>query len=132
MGVCAELKRKVTEALGAWPNDPAQIKEEITAEFKAEPNKEEREKFSFQSFGAVFVEVRVDSLGQVRVERATGVYDVGRMVNPRLARSQIMGGMLVGFGMALMEANVPDENVGQVVNADHGVYHIPVYHCIRC
>src|SRR5947207_8894076 len=126
MGVCAELKKKVTEAVGAWPNDSSQLKEEITAEFKAEPNKEERENFSFQSFGAVFVEVRVDSLGQVRIERATGVYDVGRMVNPRLARSQIMGGMLFGFGMALMEATLPDENVGRVVNANLAEYHIPV------
>src|SRR5438270_10178436 len=126
MGVCAELKSKVTETLGAWPNDLTQLKEEITAEFKAEPNKEEREKFSFQSFGAIFVEVRVDSLGQVRIERATGVYDVGRMVNPRLARSQIMGGMLFGFGMALMEATLPDEKVGRVLNPNLAEYHIPV------
>jgi xanthine dehydrogenase YagR molybdenum-binding subunit len=126
MGACAELKKKVTEAIGAWPNDPSQVKEQISAEFTAEPNKEERENFSFQSFGAIFVEVRVDSLGQVRIERATGVYDVGRMVNPRLARSQIMGGMLFGFGMALMEATLPDENVGRVVNANLAEYHIPV------
>jgi xanthine dehydrogenase YagR molybdenum-binding subunit len=124
MGVCEALKKKVTETGGAWPDEtPAQ---EVTVEFKAEPNKEEREKFSFQSFGAIFVEVRVDLLGQVRIERATGIYDVGRMVNPRLARSQIMGGMLFGFGMALMEATRPDENVGRIVNPNLAEYHIPV------
>jgi xanthine dehydrogenase YagR molybdenum-binding subunit len=134
IGVCEELKKKVTDAAGAWPNDSNRLaalfsragQEEISAEFKAEPNKEEREKFSFQSFGAIFVEVRVDSLGQVRVERATGVYDVGRMVNPRLARSQIMGGMLFGFGMALMEATLPDENMGRVLNSNLAEYHVPV------
>jgi xanthine dehydrogenase YagR molybdenum-binding subunit len=134
MGVCAELKKKVTDLAGSWPNDSAQLaalfshagQEQITAQFNSEPNKEEREKFSFQSFGAIFVEVRVDSLGQPRVKRAVGVYDVGRIVNPRLARSQIIGGMLFGFGMALMEATLPDENVGRVLNSNLAEYHIPV------
>jgi xanthine dehydrogenase YagR molybdenum-binding subunit len=135
MGACNELKKKVVDIAGSWPNDSAQLadlfgrsdQEQIQAEFNSEPNKEEREKFSFQSFGAVFVEVHIDLFGQVRVKRAVGVYDVGRIINPRLARSQIIGGMLYGFGMALMEATVPDEKVGRIVNPNLAEYHVPVH-----
>ena len=135
MGACRELKKKVNDLGGSWPNNPAQLanlfaragQEQIQAEFNSEPNKEEREKFSFFSYGAIFVELHVDLLGQVRIKRAVGVYDVGRMINPRLARSQIMGGMLFGFGMALMEATVPDERVGRIVNANLAEYHVSVF-----
>jgi len=70
--------------------------------------------------------VNVDLLGQVRIKRVVGVYDVGRMINPRLARSQIIGGMLFGFGMALMEATVLDEQTGRNVNPNLAEYHLPV------
>ena len=93
----------------------------------SEPNKEEREKFSFFSYGALFVEVHVDSFGQVRVKRAAGVYDMGRMINPRLARSQIMGGMLFGFSMALMEGTIPDEKTGRILNPNLADYHVAVH-----
>jgi xanthine dehydrogenase YagR molybdenum-binding subunit len=134
IGACAELKKKVIDLAGSWPNDSIQLsalfvragQNEIAAEFKSEPTKEERDKFSFQSFGASFVEVRVDSLGQTRIKRVVGIYDVGRIVNPRLARSQIIGGMLFGFGMALMEATRPDEKLGRVLNPNLAEYHIPV------
>jgi xanthine dehydrogenase YagR molybdenum-binding subunit len=69
----------------------------------------------------------VDSFGQVRVKRAVGVYDMGRMINPRLARSQIMGGMLFGFSTALMEATVPDEKTGRIVNPNLADYHVAVH-----
>src|SRR5207248_4208510 len=52
MGVCEAVKKKVTETGGPWPNEHPE--QEISVEFKAEPNKEEREKFSFQSFEAIF------------------------------------------------------------------------------
>src|SRR5205814_10533736 len=132
MGACAELMTKVSELAGGWPSGAAALANllartgEITAEFRSEPNKEERAKLSFQSFGAVFVEADVDSLGQARIKRVAGVYDVGRMVNPRLARSQLMGGITFGIGMALMEATLPDENVGRVLNANMAEYHVPV------
>jgi xanthine dehydrogenase YagR molybdenum-binding subunit len=79
------------------------------------------------SFGAIFVEVRVDpDLGEVRVSRAVGVYDVGHILNPMLARSQLIGGINFGIGMALMEATVPDLNTGSVLNANLADYHVPV------
>src|SRR5438874_6598936 len=134
MGACRELKKKVVDLAGNWPNDSTQLanlfsrsgQEQIQAEFNSEPNKEEREKFSFFSCGAVFVEVQVDPFGQVRVKRAVGVYDMGRMINPRLARSQILGGMLFGFSTALMEGAVLDEKMGGVVNANLAEYHVGV------
>jgi xanthine dehydrogenase YagR molybdenum-binding subunit len=135
MGACTELKKKVVDIAGSWPNDSMQLtdlfersgQEQIQAEFNSEPNREEREKFSFFSYGAVFVEVQVDPFGQVRVRRAVGVYDMGRMINPRLARSQILGGMLFGFSTALMEATVPDPNVGRIVNPNLAEYHVAVH-----
>jgi xanthine dehydrogenase YagR molybdenum-binding subunit len=58
--------------------------------------------------------------------RLVGVYDIGKVLNPRLARSQIYGGTIFGIGMALMEATVPDENVGRIVNANLADYQLPV------
>ena len=129
------VKNKVIGIAGNWPSDSAQLEklfaragqEQIQAEFNSEPNKEEREKFSFFSYGAVFVEVQVDPFGQVRVKRAVGVYDVGRMINRRLARSQIIGGMLFGFSTALMEGTVPDEKTGRIVNPNLAEYHVAVH-----
>ena len=129
MGVCGALKKKVADLTGSWPNDSAafaKLPAPIEAEFMSQPNREEREKYAFQSFGTLFVEVNVDLLGQVRIKRVVGVYDVGRMINPRLARSQIIGGMLFGFGMALMEATVLDEQTGRNVNPNLAEYHLPV------
>jgi xanthine dehydrogenase YagR molybdenum-binding subunit len=132
MGACAALKKKVTDLAGGWPSDTASLANliaragEITAEFKSEPDKEARAKFSFYSFGAIFVEAHVDSLSQVRIKRVVAVYDVGRMVNPRLARSQMMGGITFGIGMALMEATLPDDTTGRVLNANLAEYHVPV------
>jgi len=135
MGACRELKKKVGDLGGSWPNDSSALanlfaranQEQIQVEFNSEPNKDQREKFSFFSYGAIFVEVRVDPFGQVRVKRAVGVYDMGRMINPRLARSQIMGGLLFGFGAALMEGTVPDEKTGRIVNANFAEYHVAVH-----
>jgi xanthine dehydrogenase YagR molybdenum-binding subunit len=135
MGACRELKKKVVDLAGSWPNDSTQLanlfarsgQEQIQTEFNSEPNREEREKFSFFSYGAVFVEVHVDLLGQVRLKRAVGVYDMGRMINPRLARSQIMGGTLFGFSMALMEGTIPDEKTGRIVNPNLADYQVVVH-----
>jgi xanthine dehydrogenase YagR molybdenum-binding subunit len=79
------------------------------------------------AFGAVFVEVAVDpDLGIVRVRRAVGAYGVGRVVNPRLAASQCIGGMVGGVGMALMERTVLDLRDGRPVNAHMADYLVPV------
>jgi xanthine dehydrogenase YagR molybdenum-binding subunit len=80
------------------------------------------------SFGAVFVEVRVDpDLGTIRVSRVVGAYGVGRVMNPKTARSQLIGGITFGIGMALMEHTITDLRSGRYVNADIAEYHIPVH-----
>ena len=82
--------------------------------------------YSPHSFGAQFVEVRVDAdTCEVRVPRLVGVFSAGRIVNPRTARSQLMGGMVWGLSMALHEHSVMDHSLGLVVNHDLAEYHIP-------
>ena len=79
------------------------------------------------AFGAQFAEVRVHAdTGELRVPRLYGVFAAGRIVNPRTARSQLVGGMTMGLSMALHENSVWDPRVGQVVNHDLAEYHISV------
>jgi xanthine dehydrogenase YagR molybdenum-binding subunit len=86
----------------------------------------ERLRYAFYSFGAVFAEVRVDeATGVVRVTRLCGVYDCGRLVNPRTAHSQLMGGMLFGLGAALTEETIFDRNNGLPVIRNLADYHVP-------
>lgn len=83
---------------------------------------------SYYGFGAVFVEVRVDpDLGEVRVTRLTGAYATGRILNPLLARSQFVGGLIWGIGMALHEKTVMDRTLGRIVNDNLADYLIPVH-----
>jgi len=79
------------------------------------------------AFGAQFVEARVHvDTGEVRVPRLLGVFAAGRIVNPRTARSQLIGGMTMGLSMALHEDSVFDTRLGQVANHDLAEYHIAV------
>lgn len=87
---------------------------------------EEMTKHSFSSFGAQFCEVRVHRwTREVRVSRMLGVFDVGRIVNPQPARSQIMGGIIWGMSAALHEGLEIEEN-GRLANGDFAGYLIPV------
>jgi xanthine dehydrogenase YagR molybdenum-binding subunit len=63
--------------------------------------------------------------GEIRVTRMLGVFDAGRILNPRTARSQFIGGMTMGISMALHEHSVLDPRFGHVVNQDLAEYHIP-------
>jgi xanthine dehydrogenase YagR molybdenum-binding subunit len=83
---------------------------------------------SASGFGAVFAEVRVDpELGEVRVTRLTGAYAAGRVLNPLLAKSQHVGGLVWGIGLALHEATVMDRRLGRIVNDNLSDYLIPVH-----
>jgi xanthine dehydrogenase YagR molybdenum-binding subunit len=87
----------------------------------------EQNQYSMHAFGALFAEVAVDrDLGIVHVRRLVGAYGAGRIVNPRLTRSQSIGGMVGGIGMALMEQTVTDRRTGRIVNADLANYLVPV------
>ncbi len=83
-------------------------------------------KYALHSYGAQFVEARVNvDTGEVRVPRMVGVFSCGRIVNPRTARSQFIGGMVWGLSMALHEQSVMDHRLGHVVTHDLADYHIP-------
>lgn len=78
------------------------------------------------TFGAQFAEVEVDSwTGVVRVVRLTAVHDVGRVLNPLLARSQLEGGIIQGIGLALFEERVIDERLGLPLNTGLHEYKLP-------
>ncbi|CAM5770149.1 dehydrogenase [Labrys miyagiensis] len=79
------------------------------------------------SHGAVFAEVKVDpDLGQVRATRLVGAFAAGRIINPRLVRSQYFGGMIWGISFALHEEAITDHRTGRIMNADLAEYHVPV------
>jgi len=79
-------------------------------------------------FGAVFAEVAVDpDLGQVRVRRICAAYAAGRIVNPLLARSQYVGGVIGGIGMALHERTLTDRASGRILGDTLADYLIPVH-----
>jgi xanthine dehydrogenase YagR molybdenum-binding subunit len=88
---------------------------------------EEEKQYSMHSFGAVFTEVRVDEdLGIVRVPRVVGAYGVGRVINEKMAHSQLMGGIVWGISLALFEESVLDVRDGRFVNGNLAEYHVPV------
>jgi xanthine dehydrogenase YagR molybdenum-binding subunit len=79
------------------------------------------------SFGAVFAEVAVDAgLGMTRVNRVVAVYDTGRIVNRRTARSQFIGGIVWGISLALHEETQIDWRYGRITNANLADYRVPV------
>lgn len=84
-------------------------------------------KYSTNSFGAQFAQVGVDrDTGEIRVRRMLGVFGVGRVLNAKTARSQLMGGMIMGVGAALGEESIVDQRDGSFVNRDLAEYHVPV------
>lgn len=79
------------------------------------------------AFGAQFAELGVDmDTGEIRLRRLLGCFGVGRVVNPRATESQLIGGITMGVGMALMEQTLLDTRWGQWLNRDLAEYHIPV------
>ncbi|WP_457795952.1 xanthine dehydrogenase family protein molybdopterin-binding subunit [Methylocystis sp. S23] len=77
---------------------------------------------------AVFAEVKVDEeLGLVRVTRIVCAVAAGRIINPKTARSQIVGGVVMGLGMALHEESVLDDRIGRFMNHDFAGYHVPTH-----
>ncbi len=127
---CAALKAKLA-TFGPGTNDYAGLLrhaglERLHAEASAAPG-DEAKTHSSAGFGAVFAEVHVDAdLCSIRVPRVIGAYDAGRIVNPRLAHSQCIGGMVGGIGMALLEEAEWDDNLGRIANATLAEYLVPV------
>jgi xanthine dehydrogenase YagR molybdenum-binding subunit len=83
--------------------------------------------YAMHAHGAVFAEVKVDpDLGQIRVTRMVGAFAAGRVINPRMVRSQLFGGMIWGVSFALHEQAVMDRRSGRILNANLAEYHVPV------
>ncbi len=126
---CAAVKVKLA-ALGEGTDFAAVLRraglDRIEAEARVQPD-DAMKTHSINGFGAVFAEVRVDvDLCTIRASRIIGAYDAGRIVNPKLAHSQCVGGMVQGIGMALFEEVEWDEHLGRVANGTIAEYIVPV------
>ena len=98
----------------------------IEADGKAAPNPINMLKYSMHSHNAAFVEVKVDEdLGTVHVTRVVNAVAAGRIMNPKTARSQVLGGTVWGISMALMEETYTNNELGRYVNHNYAEYHIP-------
>ena len=119
-GQVSQGERSVPLAAAAYHGD-------IVAEDRMEYGDLDK-KFQQSTFGAHFVEVGVDSdTGEVRVRRMLAVCAAGRILNPKAARSQVIGAMTMGVGAALMEELVVDQRRGYFVNHDLAGYEVPVH-----
>jgi xanthine dehydrogenase YagR molybdenum-binding subunit len=108
---------------GAPPNAHEMMQQGKPAFVRGEANKENTR----YAFGAHFLEVRVHRLTrEIRVPRAVGAFAAGHIVNPKTARSQLMGGMIWGISAALHEGTEMDRRAARYVNKDLAEYMIPV------
>jgi xanthine dehydrogenase YagR molybdenum-binding subunit len=89
---------------------------------------DEYKKYAQFAYGAHFAEVAVDrDTGEVRLRRMLGVFDAGRILNAKTARSQMIGGMIWGVSSALHEEQPVDTRYGSFMNVDLANYHVPVH-----
>ena len=99
---------------------------ELVADGDYDPVEEANGPKAIFSFSAVFAEVRVDpELGLVRLSRFVGAYDAARIINPKTARSQAIGGIIWGIGQALLEQSETDPLMGRFLNRNYSGYLVP-------
>ncbi|KFE68032.1 xanthine dehydrogenase family protein molybdopterin-binding subunit [Hyalangium minutum] len=104
----------------------------IEEQTMALPNLSEQQKYTRAAHSAVFAEVKVDEdLGIIQVTRVVTAVAGGRIMNPKTARSQVLGGVVWGIGMALEEESVVDTALGRFINHNLGEYHVPVNADVR-
>jgi xanthine dehydrogenase YagR molybdenum-binding subunit len=119
---CEALRARLDADHGGGADLPA---EGVEARGDTAAEIEAQEPYSRHAFGAQFVEAHVDpETGEVRVARMLGVFATGRIINPRTARSQFIGGMTMGLSMALHEEGIMDAGFGDFVNHDLAQYHV--------
>jgi xanthine dehydrogenase YagR molybdenum-binding subunit len=142
---CVKLREAVTAKLGFDPASATFIDGQVRAGGRAAPLAQAAaegelvaedvmeygdlgRKQQQSTFAAHFVEVGVDSVtGEVRIRRMLAVCAAGRILNPKSARNQVIGGMTMGAGAALMEELVVDKRIGFFVNHDLAGYEVPVH-----
>jgi len=143
MLACTEIRQRIAETLGIEEealtlkdghvisgNEKRPLSEvlsgDLVGEGHLEPGKTSEE-VTQSTFGAHCAEVGVNAVtGETRVRRMLGTFAAGRSRNAKTARSQCLGGMTVGIGMALTEELAFDTRYGHIVNHDFAEYHLPV------
>ena len=101
---------------------------EIAEDGGARPNAQQKKKYISYTHSAIFAEVRVDEeLGIVRITRIVFAVAAGPVLNPKTARSQILGGVVMGIGMALHEEAMTDRRLGKTMNHNFAEYHVPAH-----
>ncbi|MFF9605332.1 molybdopterin cofactor-binding domain-containing protein [Streptomyces sp. NPDC014684] len=119
---CAALAARLAEQRGPLPADGLVARSDTAGRADAESP------YARHAFGAHFAEVAVDTVtGEVRARRMLGVFAAGRILNARTARSQFVGGMTMGLGMALTEGSTMDVPFGDFPEADLASYHVPAH-----
>lgn len=123
---CTLLAKRLADHRGPLPAEGLTASADTKEETGREPA------HARHAFGAVFCEAQVDTVtGEVAVRRMLGVFAAGRILNARTARSQFIGGMTMGIGMALMEGSTMDERFGDYAECDLASYHVPVCADVR-
>ncbi|MBT2478831.1 xanthine dehydrogenase family protein molybdopterin-binding subunit [Streptomyces sp. ISL-94] len=119
---CTSLVDLLARRSGPLPEAGVSVPADTTASAK------QKSPYARHAFGAQFAEVQADTVtGEVRVRRLLGVFAAGRILNPLTARSQFVGGMIMGLGMALTEHSTVDPAFGGFVENDLASYHVPAH-----
>ncbi|MEU7423123.1 xanthine dehydrogenase family protein molybdopterin-binding subunit [Streptomyces sp. NPDC040750] len=119
---CTELTARLARHTRPLPDEGIEVRADTTGRADADSP------YARHAFGAHFAEVTVDTItGETRVRRLLGVYAAGRILNARTARSQFVGAMVMGLGMALTEHSTLDSAFGDFPEADLAGYHVPTH-----
>ncbi|MGW5306287.1 xanthine dehydrogenase family protein molybdopterin-binding subunit [Streptomyces griseoluteus] len=119
---CTALAARLAEHPGPLPAEGLLVRSDTTGRADADSP------YARHAFGAHFAEVAVDTVtGEVRARRMLGVFAAGRILNTRTARSQFVGAMIMGLGMALTEGSTMDAPFGDFPEADLASYHVPAH-----
>ncbi len=131
---CTALKEKFNQVTGTASDKPDYVKIlndhnlpfiEVT---HSSARSEEANKYSAHAYVAHFVEAHVHpATGEVKIKKVVSAVDGGKIINPITARSQIIGGVVWGIGMSLMEEGVLDHRYGKYVNSNLGDYHLATH-----
>jgi xanthine dehydrogenase YagR molybdenum-binding subunit len=122
---CEALREKLRTSAGRIPPEGVEAEGEVALGFWDDPNYKTH---SIYTYGAQFAEVGVDAdTGETRLRRMLGVFAAGRILNPKTARSQVIGAMIWGVSAALHEEAVIDPRSGAFVNRDLAEYLVPVH-----
>ena len=128
---CLKMMKKIGELGSGETSDFASILraknlDKLEETHQSMPNFGERGKYSIASHGAQFVEVKVDEdIGKISVTRVLAMTAAGKVINPKAAHSQEMGGAIWGIGMALTEETEIDHRYGRIINPNLQHYHVP-------